>query len=99
MLQPMTTPDAAALLRSWMCEWEKMANGLGGDAVRSAEWTRTMHGASGMSLSAQAAGREAMQRLLAATGLPSVAQVKDLSARLAGVEAALGWAPASAAEV
>ena len=62
----MTTNDPAALFRAMLGEWEKMANSVGGDALRSDEWTRAMHGAQNAGLQAQAAWKDASTRALAA---------------------------------
>ena len=37
--------DPAAFFRAMLGEWEKMANSVGGDVLKSEEWTRAMHGA------------------------------------------------------
>lgn len=101
----MTTNDPAALFRAMLGEWEKMANSVGGDALRSDEWSRAMHGAQGATLQAQAAFKEASSRALAAANMPSRTEFEQLSARIAGIEdslarieAALGAGPLPAAK-
>jgi len=96
------TADPAALFRTMLAEWEKMANGVGGEYLRSDEWTRAMHGAQGGVLQAQEAAKAMMERALAAANMPSREEVADLSARLgrmeaqlARIEAAIGSVPAS----
>jgi hypothetical protein len=66
-----------------------MANSLGGDVLKSDEWSRTMHGAQGATLQAQAAFKGAMDRALATANMPSRSEVEDLSARIGGIEASL----------
>ena len=85
----MTTSDPAAFLRTMLGEWEKMANSLGGDALKSDDWSRTMHTAQGATLNAQAAFKQVMARALAAADMPSRTEFEDLSARIGGIEAAL----------
>lgn len=89
MLAAMTTPDPGAFFREMLGEWEKMANQLGGQMLKSDEWARAMHGAQGAALSAQGANREMMDRALAAANMPSRAEVEDLSLRLARIEASI----------
>ena len=85
----MTTPDPSAFFRDMLGQWEKMANSFGGDAVKSEEFTRAMHGASAAAMQAQAQTHEMMAKALAAANLPSRKDVEDLAARLAAVEATL----------
>lgn len=85
----MTTNDPAAFFRAMLGEWEKMANTVGGDALRSDEWSRAMHGAQGATLQAQAAWKEASTRALAAANMPSRTEFEQLSARIGGIEASL----------
>lgn len=85
----MTTNDPAAFFRAMLGEWERMANSLGGDMLKSDEWSRTMHGAQGATLQAQAAFKGAMERALAGANMPSRSEVEDLSARIGGIEASL----------
>ncbi len=85
----MNTNDPAAFFRAMLGEWEKMANTVGGDALRSDEWSRAMHGAQGATLQAQAAWKEASTRALAAANMPSRTEFEQLSARIAGIEESL----------
>lgn len=101
----MTTNDPAAFFRAMLGEWERMANAVGGDALRSDEWSRAMHGARGATLQAQTAFKEASTRALAAANMPSRTEFEQLSARITGIEdslarieAAIGARPAPAAE-
>ena len=70
-------------------EWEKMANSFGGDAMKSEEWARAMHGASTATTNMQATLKGVMERALAAANMPSRTELEDVSARLARIEAAL----------
>lgn len=86
----MTTPaDPTAFFRQMLGEWEKMANGLGGEAMKSEEWARAMHGASSATTNMQAMVKGVMERALAAANMPSRTELEDVSARLARIEAAL----------
>ena len=85
----MTTNDTAAFFRAMLGEWKKMANSVGGDALRSDEWSRAMHGAQGATLQAQAALKEASTRALAAANMPSRTEFEQLSARIGGIEDSL----------
>lgn len=104
MLRGMTTPDPAALFRSMLGEWEKMANTLGADVLKSEDWARSMNRANAATMNAQGAMRDMTERALAAANLPSKAAFDDLSARigrieetLARIEAAVGAKPTSTA--
>lgn len=86
----MTAPvDPAAYFREMLGQWEKFANGFGGDVLKTGEFARTMHGASGAVTGAQAAMNQISERALAAANMPSRAEVEDISARIAGIEATL----------
>jgi hypothetical protein len=89
MLRSMTVPDPASLFRQMLGEWEKMANSVGGQMLQSDEWSRTMHGAQGAQLQAQATAKAMMERVLAAANMPSRTEIEDLSARLGRMEASL----------
>jgi len=84
-----TPPDPAAFFRTMLGEWEKIANGVGGQVLKSADFARTMQGASGAALNAQEAMKGVMERALAAANMPSRSELEDLSARLARIEGAL----------
>ena len=70
-------------------EWEKMANSFGGEAMKSEEWARAMHGASAATTNMQATLKGVMERALAAANMPSRTELEDVSARLARIEASL----------
>ena len=81
--------DPSALFRQMLGQWEQMANNFGGDALKSDQFTRAMHGASAATMQAQEAVKATMERALAAANMPSREEVSDISARLARVEASL----------
>ena len=81
--------DPAAMFRTMLGEWEKLTNTLGGDLLRTDEWSRAMNGAQAATLQAQGAFKEQMGKALAAANMPSRAEFEDLSARLGRMEATL----------
>ena len=85
----MTTQDPGAFFRTMLSEWEKMANSVGGDMLKSDEFARTMHGANAATMNAQAAVKGMMERSLAAANMPSRAEIEDISARIGRIEASL----------
>lgn len=88
MLRNMAT-DAGAFFRTMVSEWEKLANGMGGDLLKSDAWSQAMNGAQNAGLEAQAKMKEMSERALAAANLPSRTEFADLSARIGRIEAAL----------
>ncbi len=96
--------DPFAPFRTWLGEWEKLANQHGGDFLTRPEVAQAMQQASAARLQMQAASDEQMAKLLAGANLPSKADVEALGARLASIEATLarieaqlsGVAPSSA---
>ncbi len=78
-----TPPDPLALFGQLLAQWTAI-NGTAGDAARS-----TLPGTSGAATTAQAMGRQVIERALAATNMPSRTELEDLSARIGRVEAAL----------
>lgn len=89
MLRGMAS-DPTALFRTMVAEWEKMTGTLGGDMLKTDEWSRTMNGATAAALQAQGAVKEHMAKALAAANMPSKAEFEDLSARIGRIEATLG---------
>jgi hypothetical protein len=81
--------DPSAFFRDMLGQWEKMANSFGGDALKSEEFTRSLHGANAASMTMQAALSQAMDKALASTNLPSRSDIADLSARVGRIEASL----------
>ena len=89
MLRSMTTQDPAAFFREMLGEWEKMANSVGGQMLKSDQWSQTMHGANAATMTAQAAMKQVMDRGLAAANMPSRGEIEDISARIGRIEEAL----------
>ena len=89
-MRAMTENDPAAIFRTLLGEWEKMANSVGGEFARSDEFARAMHGATAAQMTTQEAISAMMARALAAANMPSRTEIEDLSARLARIEAQLG---------
>ena len=81
--------DPFAMWRNWLGEWEKQVNQHGVEWLQKPEVAEALQRMTAAKVQAQAAGDEAMARFLAATNLPSKADIEALGARLAGVEAAL----------
>lgn len=88
MLRGMAS-DPTALFRTMLGEWEKLTGALGGDVLKTDEWSRTMNGATAATLQAQGAVKEHMAKALAAANMPSKAEFDDLSARIGRIEATL----------
>ena len=88
MLRSMAT-NPADMFRSMLGEWEKMTNGVGGDMLKSEEWSRMMGAGTATHVQMQGAVKDAMARALAAANMPSRADFEDLSARIGRMEASL----------
>lgn len=88
MLRSMES-NPADFFRSMLGEWEKMANGVGGDLMKSEEWSRAMGVGTAAHVQAQGAMKEAMGKALAAANMPSRTEFEDLSARIGRMEAQL----------
>ena len=81
--------DPGAFFRTMLGEWEKLANGVGGDLLKTDEWSRAMNAGQNAHVEAQAALKGMSDRALAAANLPSRTEFTDLSARIGRIEAAL----------
>ena len=88
MLRSMAT-DPGAFFRTMLGEWEKLANGVGGDLLKTDSWSQAMNGAQSAQVEAQAAMKGVTERALAAANLPSRSEFADLSARIGRIEATL----------
>ena len=88
MLRNMAT-NPADLWRTMLGEWEKMTNGVGGDLLKSEDWSRAMNAGTTAHLQAQGAMKDTMARALAAANMPSRTEFEDLSARIGRMEAQL----------
>lgn len=90
-------PDPAAFFREMLGQWENFTNQVGGEAMKSEAFARSMHGANAATMNAQAATHQFMDRALAAANMPSRTEFEDLSARLARIEETLGRIEAAVA--
>ncbi len=81
--------DYAQLMRDWLSQWEQAANSLGGEVLRSPEFTRALHGAQAAMLTAQSNLQPLVERALAAANLPHRGDIDGLAARLTRIEAQL----------
>ena len=88
MLRNMAT-DPGAFFRTMLGEWEKLAGGVGGDLLKTGEWSRAMNAGQSAQVEAQAAMNGITERALAAANLPSRTEFADLSARIGRIEATL----------
>ena len=88
MLRAMAS-DPAALFRTMLTEWEKIAASGGGDFLKTGEGSRAMNGANQASMEAQAAIKGVSDRALAAANLVSRTEFVELSARIGRIEASL----------
>lgn len=88
MLRSMAT-DPSAFFRTMLGEWEKLANGVGGDMLKTDAWSQAMNAGQSAHVEAQAAMKTMAERALAAANLPSRGEIADLSARIGRIEATL----------
>lgn len=96
MLRGMAS-NPADLFRSMLGEWEKMTNGVGGDLLKSEEWSRALGVGTAAHVQLQGAVKDAMARALAAANMPSRADFDDMSARIGRMEASLARIEAAVA--
>lgn len=81
--------DPFAAFRQMVNQWEKMANEYGGKLTGSSEFAQGMQGATAVSLQIQQAVNEAMTKVLAASNMPSRADMAALGERIGSMEAQL----------
>ena len=81
--------DPGAFFRTMLGEWEKLANSMGGDLMKTDGWSQAMNAGQNAHVEAQAAMKGMTERVLAAANLPSRNEFADLSARIARIKAAL----------
>ena len=84
-----STPDPAAFFRDMLGQWEQFTNKVGGDAMKSPEFAKTMQGANAANMQAQAQLQQFMERALTAANMPSKTEFAELSARIAKIEDAI----------
>ena len=87
----MTIPsaDPFALFRTWLGEWEKLANEHGSELLAKPEVAQAMQQMTTAKLQMQAATDAQMEKLLSAANVASKADIEALGTRLAAVEGAL----------
>ena len=81
--------DPLAVWRDMLAQWETSVNALANKTMASDEYGSAMHGAMGLTLRMQETIKQFMTAYLAATNLPSRAEVLALGERLGEVEAQL----------
>lgn len=81
--------DPLAVWRDMLAQWETSVNALANQTMATDEYSSTMHGAMGLTLRMQETIKQFMTAYLAATNLPSRAEVLALGERLGDVEAQL----------
>ncbi|HEV3086986.1 MAG TPA: poly(R)-hydroxyalkanoic acid synthase subunit PhaE [Candidatus Elarobacter sp.] len=81
--------DPLAIWREMVAQWETNVNALANKTMASDEYSGAMHGAMGATLRMQETVKQFMTAYLAATNLPSRAEVLALGERLGEVEARL----------
>lgn len=81
--------DPAAFFRTMLSEWEKLANTVGGDVLKTDAWSQAMNAGQSAHVEAQGAMKAMAERALAAANLPSRSEFADLSARIGRIETAL----------
>lgn len=81
--------DPAAFFREMLGQWEKVANGLGSDAMKTEEFARGMQGASAAGMTVQAAYKDMVEKALGASNMPTRADVEAIATRMTAIEASL----------
>ncbi|MBV8370704.1 MAG: hypothetical protein JO036_17465 [Candidatus Eremiobacteraeota bacterium] len=81
--------DPLAVWREMLSQWETSVNALANKTMASDEYGSAMHGAMGLTLRMQETIKQFMTAYLAATNLPSRAEVLALGERLGDIEARL----------
>lgn len=89
--------DPFQLFRQLVNQWEKIANDVGGQAMKTSEFAQGMQGATAFSLQVQQAVHDGMTKVLAAANMPSREdlaaigeRIAQLESQLSRIEAALG---------
>ena len=81
--------NPADFFREMLGHWERMANGLGNEAMKSHEFASGIQSASGATMAMQAAFRDQMEKTLAAANMPTRSDIDALALRLDAIEAVL----------
>ncbi|WP_144037147.1 poly(R)-hydroxyalkanoic acid synthase subunit PhaE [Sphingomonas sp. TZW2008] len=84
-----TPPDPAAFFRDMLGQWEKTVNSLGGEAMRSEEFSRSMGAATAATATMQANMQQMTEKALAAANLPTRSDFDAMAGRIAAIEASL----------
>jgi len=79
-------PDFGNLLRDLLRQWEDAGNALGGEAMKTAEFSQAINQAIGFSVSAKEFVSEMTGKHLAALNLPTRADVTALAEKLQAIE-------------
>lgn len=83
-------PDPGAFFRELLGQWESVTNEWGGKAMKTGEFARAVHGATGAATQAREAMQGGFAKALAAANMPSREEVEALGGRLAAIEERLG---------
>jgi hypothetical protein len=78
--------DFGNIWRDLLRQWEDVANSLGGDAMKTAEFSKAMNQATNLSMVAQNAFAQALSTYLAALNLPTRSDVTAIAERLRTIE-------------
>jgi len=81
--------DPYAAWRQMLSAWESNTNSLANRSMASEEFSKVIHNVAGATHGAREAFGTAMQRYLAAMGLPSRQEIEAIGERLRGIEAQL----------
>ena len=81
--------DPLAVWRDMLAQWETSVNALANKTMASDDYGSALHGAMGLTLRMQETIKQFMTAYLAATNLPSRAEVLALGDRMGEVEARL----------
>lgn len=81
--------DPLAPWRDVLSQWETSVNALANRTMKTDEYASSMHGAMGSTLKMQELIRDAMAQYLAATNLPSRAEVLAIAERMGAMETRL----------
>jgi hypothetical protein len=81
-----TNPDFGDVWRDLLRQWEDTGNSLGADAMKTAEFSQVMNGATNLSTAVQNLFAQTVSKYLAAMNLPTRADVTALAEQLHAIE-------------
>ena len=81
-----TNPDFGDVWRDLLRQWEDTGNSLGADAMKTAEFSQVMNGATNLSTAVQNLFAQTFSKYLAAMNLPTRADVTALAEQLHAIE-------------